>query len=87
MKTTNIKTLQEFAKGINADINTHSNNISMIKSDNKILLFSYSTVIAYYDITNGIFIVTKMKYSATTSKHQYYLRQALKTYKEVNYAI
>ena len=49
-------------------LNTIKKNLTELHDKNVVILFSYSTPVAYVD-SKGIIKVTSEKYSATTTRH------------------
>ena len=42
------------------------------------VVFSYATPIGWFDYRRGTWVMPRVRYSATTSRHQYLLRQAIR---------
>ena len=58
-------------------LGTHENILIDQAADVDYIVYSYSTPIAWHLTSTDLWVMPDVKYSATTSKHQHYVRCAL----------
>ena len=59
-----------------------SSNLEAVKIENTLVIYNYSTPIAFINIASGYVTMTSQKFSVTTSKNQNYLRCYALSYDE-----